>query len=140
MKPLDLEKKPSLKPGFKVPDSYFESFESKLFDQIHNKREAVKVIPIQSKKIYWYYATAAIILLAISIPIYKNWNFKTTSNPTFEELEYYVNAHPNFTSNDIISQLSDDDIKAMQMSSNLKTENIENYLLETESIEYYLID
>ena len=78
--------------------------------------------------------------MSISIPVYQNWKFNSTVSPSAEELEYYVNNHPNFTANEIISQLSDEDIQAMQLTSNLQTENIENYLFQTESIEYYLID
>lgn len=139
MKLFDLNTKPKIKTGFQAPPAYFETFESKLFNQLKLEEEPV-VISVNSRKTNWYYAIAALVILAISIPVYQNWKFNSTVSPSAEELEYYVNNHPNFTANEIISQLSDEDIQAMQLTSNLQTENIENYLLQTESIEYYLID
>lgn len=139
MKQLDLNTKPKIKSGFQVPSNYFETFEEKLFKKLDLKND-VNVISIKSKKTNWYVAIAAIVILAISIPVYQNWKIQNAISLSTEEFEYYVSYNPNFTTNDIISQLSDDDINAMQLSSNLQTENIENYLLENESIEYYLID
>ncbi len=139
MKPIHLDTDPKIKPGFEVPNGYFESFENKLFNELLLERES-KVISIHRPKTKWYWMAAAIIVFAIILPIYNHLNSAKLILPTSDEIEFYVNINPSITSDDIISQLSMEDIKAMQVKSDLKTENIENYLLETESIEYYLLD
>ena len=139
MKPFQLDTNPKIKPGFKEPDGYFESFESKLFEKLEKDIEP-KVISIYSSKTKWYWIAAAVLIFSISLPIYNHFIDSTLALPTSDEIEYYVNAHPSITSEAIISELSLDDIQAMQVQTDLKSENIENYLIQTESIEYYLID
>jgi len=117
MKSFDLENSPKIKSGFKVPDGYFEEFNAKLTEQLAIEVEP-KVIVLHSRKTLWYFAIAAVLLVAISIPVY----------------------HPSITTEDLITLLNEEDILALQKSKTIESETIENYLLTTESLEYYLFD
>ena len=71
MKPFDLENKNEIKSGFKVPDNYFEQFEAKMMAQIPVEKET-KVVSLFYRKQVWISSIAAVLLLAIAIPVYFN--------------------------------------------------------------------
>ena len=75
MNPIDLHKQPKIKSGFKVPENYFDELESKITAQL--AIEEPKVIRLNPNRKYWFSAVAAIIILAVSIPLYQNWKMNT---------------------------------------------------------------
>lgn len=139
MKSFDLENSPKIKSGFKVPEEYFEQFNTKLTEQILNDAEP-KVIVLHSKKTRWYFAIAAVLLLAISIPVYQNWKVDTSTQLNQDEIENYLSYHSSINTEDLITLLNDEDILSLEKNKTIESESIERYLLTTESLEYYLID
>ena len=139
MKSFDLENSPKIKSGFKVPDGYFEEFNAKLTEQLAIEVEP-KVIVLHSRKTLWYFAIAAILLIAISIPVYQNWKVNMSPQLNQDEIENYLSDHSSISTEDLITFLNEEDILALQKSKTIESETIENYLLTTESLEYYLID
>ena len=139
MKSFDLENSPKIKSGFKVPDGYFEEFNAKLTEQLAIEVEP-KVIVLHSRKTLWYFAIAAILLIAISIPVYQNWKVNMSPQLNQDEIENYLSDHSAISTEDLITLLNEEDILALQKSKTIESETIENYLLTTESLEYYLID
>jgi len=139
MKSFDIENSSKIKSGFKVPDGYFEEFNAKLTEQLAIEVEP-KVIVLHSRKTLWYFAIAAVLLVAISIPVYQNWKINTPPQLNQDEIENYLSYHPSITTEDLITLLNEEDILALQKSKTIESETIENYLLTTESLEYYLIN
>lgn len=137
MNSIDLDKHPKVKPSFKVPDNYFDELESKIFSQIENVEP--KVIQLKSHRKYWFSLAAAIVILAVSIPIYQNWKIDNTPLDN-DIIENYLSYHPRIYTEDIISLLDDSDITSLQKKQSIEAEAIENYILEDEAIEHYLID
>ncbi|HRE78033.1 MAG TPA: hypothetical protein PLL09_09440 [Flavobacterium sp.] len=137
MNPIDLHKHPKIKPGFKVPKNYFDELESKILGQLET--EEPKVIQLKSYRKYWFSAVAAVVILAVSIPLYQNWKINSTPLDN-ESIEQYLSYHPNVYTEDIISHLDDSDVISLQKKQSLESETIEKYLLENEMIEQYLID
>ena len=137
MNPIDLHKQPKIKPGFKVPENYFDELESKILSQLEN--EEPKVIQLKSYRKYWFSAVAAVVILAVSIPLYQNWKINSTPLDN-ESIEQYLSYQPNVYTEDIISHLDDSDVISLQEKQSLESESIEKYLLENEMIEQYLID
>jgi len=137
MNTIDLDKHPKIKPGFKVPENYFDELESKILSQLET--EEPKVIQLKSYRKYWFSAVAAVVILAISIPLYQNWKINTTPLDN-ESIEQYLSYQPNVYTEDIISHLDDSDVISLQEKQSLESESIEKYLLENEMIEQYLID
>ncbi|MEZ4837609.1 hypothetical protein [Flavobacterium sp.] len=130
-------KLPKIKSGFKVPDNYFEGLESRVLAQL--EKNEPKVIALQSYRKYWVSAIVAVIILAVSIPLYQAWKINNTSLDN-ESIEQYLSYQPNVYIEDIISHLDDSDFISLQKEQSLEVESIEKYLLENETIEHYLID
>ena len=137
MNPIDLHKQPKIKSGFKVPESYFEELESRISAQL--TIEEPKVIQLNPNRKYWFSAIAAVVVLAVSIPLYQNWKVNSTTLDD-ESIEQYLSYHPSIYTEDIISHLDESDLISLQKQQALETETIEKYLLENKTIEQYLID
>ncbi|RXR32648.1 hypothetical protein EQG68_07410 [Flavobacterium piscinae] len=137
MNPIDLHKQPKIKSGFKVPESYFEELESRISAQL--AIEEPKVIQLNPNRKYWFSAIAAVVVLAVSIPLYQNWKVNSTTLDD-ESIEQYLSYHPTIYTEDIISHLDESDLISLQEQQSLETETIEKYLLENKTIEQYLID
>ena len=71
MKTFKLDNEPKIETGFTVPENYFENFSAKMMQQL--PKNEPKVISIFTKKKTWMYAAAAILVLALSLPIYNNY-------------------------------------------------------------------
>ena len=87
MKPFDLENKNEIKSGFKVPENYFEQFEAKMMAQIQPESET-KIVSIFYRKQVWMSAIAAVVLLAIAIPVY--FNMANNNNLDATTIEMYL--------------------------------------------------
>ena len=141
MKHFDLENNDTIKTGFKTPNHYFEEFEAKMLQQILIENAAnkeVKVISLFYKKQVWMSSIAALILVAIAIPVY--FNLKNENNLDALTIEHYL-AQQNVGTTEIADHLTDDDIieleASLQVSTSEKNE-IEAYLLETDNLESLL--
>ncbi|WP_289662041.1 hypothetical protein [Flavobacterium panacagri] len=94
MKTFKLENEPKIKSGFKTPEHYFDNFPEKVLQQLNEKE--VKVIPFYKRKKVLSLAAAAVIGLALMIPIVNN--YRATSNDLDEAaLETYLSYQSNLT-------------------------------------------
>ena len=138
MKPFDLENKNEIKSGFKVPDNYFEQFEAKMMAQIPVEKET-KVVSLFYRKQVWISAIAAVFLLAIAIPVY--FNMASESNLDASTIENYLAQQQNVGITELSKHLTDDDIIALEKNLSLNESNpdaVEDYLSESENLEYYI--
>ena len=138
MKPFDLENKNEIKSGFKVPDNYFEQFEAKMMAQIPVEKET-KVVSLFYRKQVWISAIAAVFLLAIAIPVY--FNMASESNLDASTIENYLVQQQNVGITELSKHLTDDDIIALEKNLSLNESNpdaVEDYLSESEDLEYYI--
>jgi hypothetical protein len=137
MNPIDLHKQPKIKSGFKVPENYFEELDSRISAQLAIEKS--KVIQLNPNRKYWFSAIVAVVVLAVSIPLYQNWKVNSITLDD-ESIEQYLSYHPTIYTEDIISHLDESDLISLQKQQSLETETIEKYLLENKTIEQYLID
>jgi hypothetical protein len=138
MKPFDIENNDKIETGFKIPANYFERFEAKMMAQIPFEKE-IKVIPIFNNKQVWISSFAALILVAIAIPVY--FNMATETNLDATTIENYLAKQHTITNNEMIKYLTDDDIKELETTLGVtiaNTDGIEAYLSETENLDYLL--
>jgi len=122
--------------GFKVPEGYFEEFESKMLDNLMVKKET-KVVRLFHRKQIWISSIAAVFVLAIATPVYFN-SLKTVTleNATIEN---YLVDQTSFTTFDIIDNLNENDIKELEDALAISDKNsVESYLLDTQNLDYYL--
>ena len=138
MKQFDLENNKEIKSGFKVPENYFEQFEAKMMAQIPVEKET-KVVSLFYRKQVWISAIAAVFLLAIAIPVY--FNMASESNLDASTIENYLAQQQNVGITELSKHLTDDDIIALEKNLSLNESNpdaVEDYLSESENLEYYI--
>lgn len=112
MKRFDLDNDPKIDTGFKVPDDYFAKFEAKIMNQLPEKE--ARVIPLFQTRKFWLSAVAAIFVLGVFTTFYISFS-KTDELVTEEYLAYETS----ITTEDIIENLSDEDITAIEESLDL---------------------
>lgn len=140
MKNYDLENNDKIRTGFTIPEHYFEQFEAKMMQQISTQKTTVKEVKVVSlfyRKQVWMSSIAALILLAIAIPVY--FNMAKENNMDSHSIEIYLANEQHLSENEIIEHLSEEDINALENSLSTSTnENdaIENYLSESEHLDY----
>ena len=142
MKNFDLENNDKIRSGFTVPEHYFQQFEAKMMQQISTQKTTVKEVKVVSlfyRKQVWMSSIAALILLAIAIPVY--FNMAKENNIESHSIENYLADQQHVNEKEIIEHLSEEDINALENSLSASTnENdaIENYLSESEHLDYIL--
>jgi hypothetical protein len=137
MKTFKLENEPKIKSGFKIPENYFDDFSAKVLEQLH--KDEPKTISIFAQKKNWMYAAAAILVLALTIPIYQN--FQTRSSEGDEvTLENYISYHTSVSSADLINLLDEKDIQKISIDLKIDDKSIENELSTDKDLEQYLLN
>lgn len=142
MKNYDLENNDKIRTGFTIPEHYFEQFEAKIMQQISTQKTTVKEVKVVSliyRKQVWMSSIAALILLAVAIPVY--FNMAKENNMDSHSIENYLADQQHVNENEIIEHLSEEDINALENSLSESTDEndaIENYLSESEHLDYIL--
>ena len=138
MKQVDLENNKEIKSGFKVPENYFEQFEAKMMAQIPVEKET-KVVSLFYRKQVWISAIAAVFLIAIAIPVY--FNMAKESSLDASTIESYLSQQQGIGITELSKHLTDEDITAIEKNLSLNESNpdaVEDYLSESENLEYYI--
>ena len=138
MKQFDLENNKEIKSGFKVPENYFEQFEAKMMEQI-SKEEETKVVSLFYRKQVWISAIAAVLLLAIAIPIY--FNMAKENNLDAGTIEVYLSQQQGIGITELSKHLTDEDIAELENNLSINEANsdaVEDYLSESENLDYYI--
>ena len=123
--------------GFKIPEHYFEQFEAKMMEKIPVQKE-VKVVSLFYKKQVWISSIAALLLLTIAIPVY--FNMAKESSLDAITIENYL-SQQNVGTTELTQHLTDEDISSLENNLSLNTINsdaLEDYLSESENLEYYI--
>jgi len=132
MKAYKLENEPKIATGFKTPDDYFDNFSTKVLQQI-NDRE-VNVIPLYKQKKVIAMLVAAIVIMALMIPIINNYNNKAKDLDE-ATLETYLSYQSNLNQYDLIKELDSKDIDKLSKSVALEQETLEDILSSNPNIE-----
>lgn len=133
---IDIEKE-KVTTGFKIPEHYFEQFEAKMMEKIPVEKE-VKVVSLFYKKQVWISSIAALLLLTIAIPVY--FNMAKESSLDAITIENYL-SQQNVGTSELTQHLTDEDISSLENNLSLNTINsdaLEDYLSESENLEYYI--
>lgn len=120
-----------IKNGFIIPDGYFENFENKIMKQIEN--EEPKVISIFRRKYFYVASIAATILLLIGGLFTNRNNINSIDDTTLEN--YLVTE---VSSYDLIDKINLENIASADDVIEISNDNLENYLMNTPNLDYYL--
>jgi len=138
MKQFDLENNKEIKSGFKVPENYFEQFEAKMMAQIPVEKET-KVVSLFYRKQVWISSIAAVLLLAIAIPVY--FNMVKENNLDAGTIEVYLSQQQGIGITELSKHLTDEDIAELENNLSINEANsdaVEDYLSESENLDYYI--
>ncbi|WP_395075892.1 hypothetical protein [Flavobacterium sp.] len=124
MKEFDLENNEKIASGFKIPEGYFDDFESKMMLKLPNTE--LKVIPLIAKRKFWFSAIAALFLIAISIGMYLNFS----RNELTTNEEYLLAFESSITTDEIAEHLTDEDLNKIEESLNLLDPETAQYAQE----------
>lgn len=124
--------------GFKVPEGYFEQFESKMLNQLAIENEP-KVISLWQNKRVWMTSIAAVLLVSIALPIYFSMNNTTTSVVEDETIETYLAMQPTMSNYEIATELTNEDFASLEENLALNDDAVELYLEQNyQNIDLYL--
>lgn len=137
MKTFKLENEPKIESGFKTPENYFDNFSARVLEQL--QKEEPKTISLFAQKKTWIYAAAAVLVLALTIPVYNN--FQSRSSEIDElTLENYISYHSGVSSTEIVNLLDEKDIQKIDIDLNIEDRAIENELSADNDLEQYLLN
>lgn len=137
MNKFSLDTHPKIKSGFTTPPNYFEELPKQILDKI-------KEVPAKQTKVITLnriiYAAAAILVLALSIPL-----FQPTPANSFEQidtnsLENYLSYQSNVSQYDLINLMDTSELEAMHYDLALESQELEDILITNPNFENYIID
>lgn len=119
--------------GFKVPENYFEALTDKVMSQLPER--GIKVIPLYKRKRTWLYAAAAVLVLALMVPLANR--FRTVA-PDTETLENYLAYHTDIPDEQLVDLLESEDIEKIEIDYRLEDAAVEDVLSANSNLEHYL--
>ena len=137
MKDFKLDNEPRITSGFTTPDGYFDTFSEKILAQLPNQER--KVISIFSSRKTWYFATAAIVILMLSIPLYTKYSTHQEEIDS-ATLENYIAYQSNISEEEIVNLLQQEDLDKMKLDFNIDNKEIEDALNSNSNLEQYITD
>lgn len=134
MKAFKLENTPKIESGFKTPDHYFENFSENVTQ--HLSENEPKVISIFQKRKSSLMIAAAILIMALMVPLFYNQtNNKELDTAT---LENYLSYQTNMTQYDLINALESEDIDNIKTTVAMEDMTIEDILATNPDLEQLL--
>lgn len=141
MKEFKLDSENKIGSGFKTPDNYFDNFSANLIQKLQTEsiNEEPKVISIFRKRKNILMAVAAILVLALMIPIAYKAN---TKNKEIDSLtiENYLTQEGNLNQYELIGEIEPENTNLIPVSKELETETIEEILVRNPNIENLVIE
>jgi hypothetical protein len=139
MKPFKLENEPRIKSGFKTPEGYHNSFSSKFLQNLPKEEitDKVKVISIFRKRKTIIMAIAAILVLAIMIPILYTSDVKNNELDSVT-IENYLAEESNINQYELIGEIDPENNNIVN-STKLEDETLEDILVTNPNIENLII-
>ena len=114
---------------------FIANFSAKILQQLPENEP--KIISIFSRTKTWIYTAAAVIVLALSIPVYNNYHTNSTEIDS-ETLENYIAYHSTVSDADLVNLLDEKDIQKMNVNLDITDKNIEEELSANKNLEQYL--
>jgi hypothetical protein len=136
MTAFKLENQPKIEPGFSTPDNYFDTLEAKVMQSIPEKES--KVVTLFREKKRLAYAVAAVLVLALMVPVYTKIAQPEELDAT--TLENYLSYHSNLNQYDLLTVLEPEDIENLDVTIPVEDEAIEEFLSTNNNVEHYITE
>jgi cell division protein FtsL len=139
MKAFKLENEPKIESGFKTPEYYFENFSEKLMHQLPEKQPKVISLFQKNKKVFML--VAAVLILALLIPVFYTSTATANSNEIdTTTLENYLSYQSNINQYDLIYDLGPDEIDNIKTTVALQDITIEDLLAGNANLENLIVE
>ena len=135
MNDFKLDTEPKITTGFTVPENYFENFSAKVMLQL--PKQEPKVLSLWDKNKRWLYASAAVVVLSLSIPI-MNVIKNDSDEVNTAEVENYLSYHSTLTDDDIVELLDSEDLDKLNITNTIEDKQIEDILSDNSNLEEYI--
>jgi hypothetical protein len=135
MKDFKLDTNEKITSGFKIPDNYFDDFSEKVMQRL--PKEEPKVISFYARNKRWIYSAAAVLVLALSVPIVYQMQNKEAEMSSSEVENYLVN-NTTLSDDDIVNLLEQEDIDKLKEEAPIEKEALEEALSNNPEIEQYI--
>ena len=137
MKTFKLDNEPKIATGFKVPDAYFDDFQSKIDHRLQENE--TPTISLFAKRKTWFFVAAAVFIMALSIPLL-NIMFTSSTEIDKDTLEMYLGNQTNLSNDDIVELLNEDDIQKIKIDLKIEDQELEDILTTNCNMEEYIVD
>ena len=138
MSTFKLDNHPKISSGFKITEPYFTLLSEKIINNTTAKKTA-KVIALKSQPSKWILAIAAVVVLVFLLPITIQQIKSESMAIDKNAIESYLITTQSVSQFELVNQLSNQDIKNLELDLHLNTNDIEEYLA-TQNIETYIIE
>ncbi len=138
MKTFKLDNEPKIESGFKTPENYFDDFSVRVMQQL--PKEEAKTISLFTRKKTWIYSAAAVLVLALTIPLVYNNFYNRSSEIDEATLENYISYHSTVSDTDLVNLLDENDIQKINIDLDIEDKAIENELTADSNLEQYLLN
>jgi len=135
MNDFKLNSNTKIKTGFKNPDNYFDTFSAKVLLKL--PVEEPKTISFYERNKRYIFSAAAILIVALSIPLAYNLQSKE-EELTSVEIENYITQHSSISDDDIVNLLNQEDIEKLKTNTPIEDETLEEILSNNDNIEQYI--
>jgi hypothetical protein len=135
MKDFKLDTNEKISSGFKIPDNYFDDFSKKVMQRL--PKEEPKVISFYARNKRWIYSAAAVLVLALSVPIVYQMQNKE-AEMTSSEVENYLVNNTTLSDDDIVNLLEQEDIDKLKTETPIAQDALEDILSNNSEIEQYI--
>jgi hypothetical protein len=137
MKEFKLENRSKIETGFKTPDHYFENFSESIL--LKTSKNESKVIPLFQKRKILFAMFAAILVIALMLPII-NTPAKISEEIDTTTIENYLSYQSAINQYDLINVLESEDIYSITTPTALENETIEDILVFNANLEHLIIE
>lgn len=137
MKDFKLDDHPKIDSGFTTPEHYFDN----LSDQIMKRLPAQepKVMLLFRRRKLWITTAAAVLVIALCVPIYNNLN-PINEEIDLASMEHYISYQSNISQYDLVNLLDDKDVESIDLDIEVEDNTIEEILTTNSNFENYILD
>ena len=140
MKPFKLDDVPKIESGFKTPDNYFENFSATVMKKLpmESVTEESKVLSIFKKRKTILLAVAAVLILALIIPVAYQSQIKSKELDS-ATIENYLAEEGHINQDEIINEIEPES-NIILNTKELETQTLEDMLASNPNIENLVIE
>lgn len=124
---------------FKVPENYFDLFDSRLRQTLKSHTLPVKKVKSAKAPTLQWFSIAAAVTLLVGVSVFLNNRDQYSKIPS-DSLEHYLESQQVFLSNSMESYLERQDLYDLEQINSIDQDHLSEYLLTSTDIEYYITD